>query len=206
MEEQQQDNAHHLIERTHSAFGDNYSVKSRENAGGGHKNKYVSGGGFGGSSILAKVLVECPEADYDDGATSLYRFIENKDWDRALTRIETHPRDCRTWVSRREYSANGGANKVGNDKTRWRLLPIHAVCIFRAPLALIEALLEAFPEGAQMKDDQGMLPVHLACRYVVALCVAFCEQQAQLENQSLISLPPSLFLCCVATALARASS
>ena len=38
------------------------------------------------------------------------------------------------------------------------------MCIFRAPLSLIEALIEVYSQGPQMKDDQGMLPLHLACR------------------------------------------
>jgi ankyrin repeat protein len=31
-------------------------------------------------------------------------------------------------------------------------------------LAVIEALVSTYPDGAQMKDDQDMLPIHLACR------------------------------------------
>eukprot|EP00594_Rhizosolenia_setigera_P019632 CAMPEP_0178964970 /NCGR_PEP_ID=MMETSP0789-20121207/15994_1 /TAXON_ID=3005 /ORGANISM="Rhizosolenia setigera, Strain CCMP 1694" /LENGTH=552 /DNA_ID=CAMNT_0020649847 /DNA_START=169 /DNA_END=1827 /DNA_ORIENTATION=+ len=88
--------------------------------------------------------------------TLLYKLIEGKDWDAAITRVEKAPLEANTWVAR--YEA-GDASKL-----RWRLLPLHACCIFRAPVALLEALLRAFPDGAQMKDDQGMLPVHLACR------------------------------------------
>ena len=96
-----------------------------------------------------------PEVDYDEGATELYRNIEGKNWDGAMARLETHPFEAKTWISRRE----SGSNKI-----RWRLLPIHATCIFRSPLALMELLIKANPDGPQMKDDQGMLPVHLACR------------------------------------------
>jgi ankyrin repeat protein len=139
----------------HSVFGDGYSVKSRS----------------AGSNSMSRYHDE-PEADYDDGATELYQHIENKDWDAALGRLESTPVEAKTWVSRREY---------GSDKTRWRLLPLHAVCIFRAPLALIEALIEVFPDGPRMKDDQGMLPIHLACRngaskgVVLTLLTAFPE-------------------------------
>lgn len=96
-----------------------------------------------------------PEVDYDAGATELYKRIEGKDWDGALSILEKDPHQARTWISRKEYNSN---------KTRWRLLPLHATCIFRSPLALIETLIAAYPDGPQMKDDQGMLPVHLACR------------------------------------------
>lgn len=126
------------FERDMSAFGDAYSIKSRASF-----------------STMPSRYHDEPEADYDDGATELYRCIENKDWDGALSRLEKSPVESKTWVFRREYEGN---------KVRWRLLPIHAVCIFRAPLAIIEALIEVYPDGPQMKDDQGMLPLHLACR------------------------------------------
>jgi ankyrin repeat protein len=124
------------ISNQHSNFGDAYSVKSK------------------GSTLTNRFHDEL-EADYDEGATALYRNIENKDWDAALHRVSMAPEEAKTWVSRRENDS---------DKTRWRLLPLHAVCIFRAPLALMEAIIDAYPEGPQMKDDQGMLPIHLACR------------------------------------------
>lgn len=96
------------------------------------------------------------DVDYDINPTMLYKHIEGKDWDAATARAKSSPQEGCTWVSRYEV---GDASKL-----RWRLLPIHATCIFRSPVSLIEALLHAFPDGAQMKDDQGMLPVHLACR------------------------------------------
>ena len=114
----------------HSHFGDAYSVRSRSTSS--YTNRYHND--------------DEPEADYDEGATILYQCIENKDWDGALSRLEMSPMEAKTWVYRRE----------NNRKMRWRLLPIHAVCIFRAPMALIEALVEVYADGPKMKDDQGM--------------------------------------------------
>ena len=96
------------------------------------------------------------DVDYDVNPSMLYKYIECKDWDAAAARVHSHPEEAYTWVSRYEV---GDASKL-----RWRLLPIHATCIFKSPISLIETLLAAFPDGPQMKDDQGMLPVHLACR------------------------------------------
>jgi ankyrin repeat protein len=124
--------------RQHSGIGDAYSVIRAS-----------------GSNATTSRYHDEPEVDYDEGPTELYRRIEAKQWDSAMQRLESHPFEAKTWVSRKENSS---------DKTRWRLLPIHATCIFRSPLALIEALIDANAEGAQMKDDQGMLPIHLACR------------------------------------------
>lgn len=133
--------------RERSEFGENRSMVSRGSRSIGHVSST-------GSADFANYSDE-PEIDYDAGATVLYRCIEGKDWDGALSRLELAPVEAKTWVSRRE---------VSNDKLRWRLLPVHAVCIFRAPLALIEALIEVYEDGPKMKDDQGMLPIHLACR------------------------------------------
>lgn len=114
-----------------------------------------------------------PEVDYDKKPTDLYQKIEEKDWDGVIARIEDAPYEAKTWVVRHEAS--------DSKKIRWRLLPIHATCIFRAPLSVIESLIAAYPDGPQMKDDQGMLPVHLACRngaskgVVVTLLNAFPE-------------------------------
>jgi ankyrin repeat protein len=145
----------------HSVFGDGYSVKSK-------------------GSYTTNRFHDEPEADYDNGATMLYRHIESKNWDAALQRLDMAPEEAKTWVSRREHDTG---------KTRWRLLPLHAVCIFRAPLALMEALIEVYPEGPQMKDDQGMLPVHLACRngaskgVVLTLLRAFPESLFVLDRK-----------------------
>lgn len=124
--------------RQHSGIGDAYSVIRAS-----------------GSNATTSRYHDEPEVDYDEGPTELYRRIEAKQWDAAMQRLESHPFEAKTWVSRKEHSS---------EKTRWRLLPIHATCIFRSPLALIEALIEIYRDGAQMKDDQGMLPIHLACR------------------------------------------
>jgi ankyrin repeat protein len=126
------------LSRQHSGIGDAYSViRSTE------------------SIATVSRYHDEPEVDYDEGATELYRRIEGRDWDGAMARLESHPFEAKTWVSRKEHNSA---------KIRWRLLPLHATCIFRAPLALIEALIDIYRDGPQMKDDQGMLPIHLACR------------------------------------------
>mmetsp|Transcript_15807 Transcript_15807/g.24596 ORF Transcript_15807/g.24596 Transcript_15807/m.24596 type:complete len:626 (-) Transcript_15807:138-2015(-) len=136
------DNSSPAFPRSHySHFGDGYSVGEQS--------------GPQGVPPHQQRLHDELEADYDSGATTLYKRIEGKDWDGAIERARSAPFEAKTWVSRKEQSSN---------KTRWRLLPIHATCIFRSPLALIEALIQAYPDGPQMKDDQGMLPIHLACR------------------------------------------
>mmetsp|Transcript_28301 Transcript_28301/g.41556 ORF Transcript_28301/g.41556 Transcript_28301/m.41556 type:complete len:615 (+) Transcript_28301:121-1965(+) len=109
-----------------------------------------------GPKGVAPSYQDQPETDYDLGPSTLYSFIEQKLWDSAIERARTTPSEAKTWISRREPS---DPNKI-----RWRLLPLHACCVFRAPLSLIEALITAYPDAAKTIDDQGMLPLHLACR------------------------------------------
>merc|ERR1719253_1745220 len=97
------------------------------------------------------VLFEC---DYDNNPTELYLCVQRKDWEGAIERSASCPHEASTWVSRKE--ADG--------KLRWRLLPLHAAIIFRAPERTISALLFAFAQGAACKDDQGMLALHIAFR------------------------------------------
>lgn len=149
--------------RQHSGVGDAYSVVRAA-----------------GSTATTSRYHDEPEVDYDDGPTELYRLIETKQWDTAMQRLESYPFEANTWVSRKQH---------GTEKTRWRLLPIHATCIFRSPLSLIEALIEANEEGVRMKDDQGMLPIHLACRngaskgVVLTLLKAFPESHAVTDRK-----------------------
>lgn len=99
-------------------------------------------------------LVEL-ECDYDTSATELYELLESSDWDRARTRCRTHPEEVRTWITRRDKS----------QQVRWKLLPLHAAIIFQAPIYVVTALIERYPTAASRRDDQGMLPLHLAFRH-----------------------------------------
>eukprot|EP00545_Synedropsis_sp_CCMP1620_P011352 CAMPEP_0119014166 /NCGR_PEP_ID=MMETSP1176-20130426/9389_1 /TAXON_ID=265551 /ORGANISM="Synedropsis recta cf, Strain CCMP1620" /LENGTH=634 /DNA_ID=CAMNT_0006967313 /DNA_START=52 /DNA_END=1956 /DNA_ORIENTATION=+ len=169
------------LRHVNSEFGDGY---------------HPSGGSIGGVTLTRQgsgvvshsgstLRHDEPEVDYDEGSTELYKRIEGKDWDRSLAILERDPYQARTWISRKEHNSN---------KTRWRLLPLHATCIFRSPLALIETLIAAYPDGPQMKDDQGMLPVHLACRngaskgVVLTLLNAFPESITVKDRKGRIPL------------------
>jgi hypothetical protein len=94
------------------------------------------------------------ECDYDINPTALYLAVQRKDWATATNLAGSSAEEASTWVSRKE----------GDGKLRWRLLPLHAAIIFRAPEHVISALISAFSQGAACKDDQGMLPLHLAFR------------------------------------------
>lgn len=110
-------------------------------------------------------------ANYDTEKTVLYRLIENKEWDAVVERLDTNPEEASRFLER--YNENEPT------KLAWRLLPIHAVCYpvittgsegeevrcgIRAKLNVVEKLIEVYPEGAKMKDDEGMIALHHVCR------------------------------------------
>lgn len=119
------------------------------------KDKYSLGPSTAPTSPLVP-LPQQPECDYDTNPTILYQAIEAKQWDYAASLFVEGKCEGQsgTWVVRKET----------NGKLRWRLLPLHAAIIFGSPLTLIECLLADYPTAAQCKDDQGMLPLHLAFR------------------------------------------
>ncbi len=119
------------------------------------KDKFSLGPSTAPASTLVP-LHQQPECDYDTNPTVLYQAIEAKQWDYAASLFTKNLCEGQsgTWVVRKET----------NGKLRWRLLPLHAAIIFGSPLTLVECLLADHPAAAQCKDDQGMLPLHLAFR------------------------------------------
>eukprot|EP00539_Tryblionella_compressa_P002223 CAMPEP_0178744468 /NCGR_PEP_ID=MMETSP0744-20121128/6788_1 /TAXON_ID=913974 /ORGANISM="Nitzschia punctata, Strain CCMP561" /LENGTH=753 /DNA_ID=CAMNT_0020397607 /DNA_START=81 /DNA_END=2342 /DNA_ORIENTATION=+ len=97
---------------------------------------------------------EPEERDFDKNPTILYALVQKKIWNEAAERAMTNPEEAGIWVSRREKDG----------RVRWRLLPLHAAIVFKAPEDVIKSLLNAYPKGAETRDDQGMLPLHLAFR------------------------------------------
>jgi hypothetical protein len=94
--------------------------------------------------------------DYDASPTTLYSLLEASDWRLAVTRCKTHPNEVRTWVVRRDRETT---------QVRWTLLPIHAAVIFQSPNYVVEVLIEKYLGAVSRRDDQGMLPLHLAFRH-----------------------------------------
>lgn len=125
--------------------------------------------------------IETIDCDYDKNPSELYSLIQKKRWEEAIERVNSNPLECHTWVYRKE----------DDGKLRWRLLPLHASIIFRAPDKVVEALLVSYPEASQWKDDQGMLPIHLALRngssdvivYLLLLASPECIEVTDRKNR-----------------------
>lgn len=93
------------------------------------------------------------EVDFDRNVTELYSSIQKSEWDIAIAIAKQSPDQARTWVVR--YHPN--------NEIMWRFLPLHSAAAKNPPSAVISALINAYREGSQRKDDQGMLPIHYAC-------------------------------------------
>jgi hypothetical protein len=100
---------------------------------------------------------EPSDVNYNDGATELYKHIENRRWREAAERCRTEPLETKIWVYRMDKR---------NKKVLWRMLPIHTAILYRAPVYVILDLIEANPEGPMQSDDRKMLPIHMACRVI----------------------------------------
>ncbi|KAL7543154.1 hypothetical protein ACHAXR_013253 [Thalassiosira sp. AJA248-18] len=82
--------------------------------------------------------------DEDDDGNRLLRFVEDHHWVAALQRITTHPRETQ---------------QVGIQGRT----PLHVACDHDAPPALVQALLNAWPEGAERVGTSHMNPLHITC-------------------------------------------
>jgi ankyrin repeat protein len=97
-------------------------------------------------------VVKPNEVDYEH-RTILFRLVLKREWANARKRTDTVPEEVRTWIVTKGFHGN------------LRFLPLHKACVLQPPVALIQALNEAYPDGAKCKDQDGWLPLHCACFY-----------------------------------------
>jgi len=85
--------------------------------------------------------------------SKLFDAVQQQSWDDVLFNVEIHPNHASRWET------------VGFDgKHETRLLPLHLALKLNAPVIVIEKLLDAYPEAAQMCDAYFQrLPLHIAC-------------------------------------------
>lgn len=118
---------------------------------------------------------------YDKTATKLYNFLESSNWNMARSRCQSHPHEVCTWIVRLD-------DKTEASKIRWKLLPLHAALIFQCPTYVVTTLIDHYPGGVTMIDDQGMLPLHLAFRYkenkedVIELLMGHCPKAVSVRD------------------------
>jgi ankyrin repeat protein len=84
------------------------------------------------------------DADNPGSGRMLLRLVEDHHWVASLQRIATHPRETQ---------------QVGIQGRT----PLHVACDHDAPPALVQALLNAWPEGAERVGTSQMNPLHITC-------------------------------------------
>lgn len=94
------------------------------------------------------------EVDYDNKITDLYRFISNSQWEDAFHAIKRNPIEARTWIVR--------YNEDDKKGVMWRFLPLHSACARQPPEYIVRALIDAYPSGSELCDDQGKYALHYA--------------------------------------------
>lgn len=81
----------------------------------------------------------------------------------------------------------------------FQILPIHVACRSGLSVRVIDRLLEEYPESLSMPDDDGNLPLHLACSFasmdVILHLTQRCGNNSLLESCNLKNQTP-LHLAC----------
>lgn len=94
------------------------------------------------------------EVDYDNKVTDVYRFISNSQWEDAFHALKQNPIEAKTWVVR--------YNEDDKKGLMWRFLPLHSACARQPPEYIVKALIDSYPSGTELCDDQGKYALHYA--------------------------------------------
>jgi hypothetical protein len=109
------------------------------------------------------------EVEYYD-APILYKSIEEGDLAGAIGRLKTNPGEASVWIYRTYVNCCDEMMSQYDPlpPLQWRILPIHAACIFGSSAEVVYALIESDPRTVNAFDLSGKLPLHLACH----LCIS----------------------------------
>ena len=106
------------------------------------------------TSITTKTLFTDIDLTFETlSPDSLFKLLKDLKWKMAVSRIAQFQEEPCRWVIQHDD---------GKNKILFRRLPIHEACIRFPSAELIAALLDAYPEGASAKDNQGRTPLHCA--------------------------------------------
>ena len=102
--------------------------------------------------IVDKEYAHCSENEVPENLkrtyvfdpTKLYKLIEMKSWDKVMQRVLEYPEEAAIWVTR--------VKKDGS--LRWKMLPLHALILLKAPKEVILRTLQSFPEAGKMLKFQ----------------------------------------------------
>lgn len=97
------------------------------------------------------------------GRNLLNLYLFEEDWQSAMTEIECHPNETRSWSTRPGFFDGEHESHV---------LPIHVACSLHAPLKVVRAIVEAYPGCLSVKESSfKRLPIHVACQFAAPMDV-----------------------------------
>lgn len=126
--------------------------------------------------------------------TKLVASVSGRQWKEALDRLTKKPREARVWT----------LSKSTVDPP-CHSLPLHMALRRKAPVQVIQALVEHYPTSTRSREYYGMTPLHVACQSgvtldVVQLLVEQCPEAV--KTPDLLGLLP-LHLACLSEACRR---
>jgi hypothetical protein len=101
-------------------------------------------------------------------STFLMTSIYERNWKDALAHLAAFPTEARIWVSVENHTKSDETTEdefaVSSPLKTIIMLPLHGACYYGAPLALVQNLINAYPEAVRQKvAHNSKLPVHIAC-------------------------------------------
>lgn len=110
--------------------------------------------------------------------TVVSKLIDRNEWPGVIARCKSSPQDVETWI----VSSQDGIS--------WCCLPLHKiVTVNDAPSDAVEAVIDAFPDGAKYADNLNQLPLHLACKHkapikIIDMLIRASPESASKENMN----------------------
>jgi hypothetical protein len=93
---------------------------------------------------------------YNDGATELFKCIEEGLWDRASKSLRNHPEQASIWV------ISTGTLDTTFNWSKWKRLPLHEAARRQPPTTFMTQLITVYPAAVKAVTQFGELPLHLA--------------------------------------------
>jgi hypothetical protein len=93
---------------------------------------------------------------YNEGATPLFKAIEEQDWKQVERICSNEPNQASIWV------ISTGTVQTTFNWSLWKRLPIHELCRRNPPVQALYSVINAFPDGCRAVTQFGELPLHLA--------------------------------------------
>jgi hypothetical protein len=93
---------------------------------------------------------------YNDGATELFKCIEEGMWHRATALLQERPEQASIWIL-----STGTMNTTFN-WSKWKRLPLHEAARRQPPIEFMTQLVATYPDAMKAVTQFGELPLHLA--------------------------------------------